>query len=82
MTDQEVTCSQCDAAVRRADRFCESCGASLSEARRVAIPRSGLSTGEPCADCGNEAHLTSTAPSAATGARSPIATRRISAGSC
>ena len=55
MTGQEATCSQCDAAVRRADRFCESCGASLSEVRRIAIPRPGQSAAGPCADCGNEA---------------------------
>jgi PPM family protein phosphatase len=57
MTDQEVTCAHCDAAVRRADRFCESCGASLSEVRRVAIPRSGRSPDEPCTDCGNESYF-------------------------
>ena len=57
MTGQEATCSQCDAAVRRADRFCESCGASLSEVRRVAIPRPGQSAAGPCADCGNEAYF-------------------------
>ena len=39
----------------RADRFCESCGASLSEVRRVAIPRPGQSAAGPCADCGNDA---------------------------
>jgi PPM family protein phosphatase len=53
MTDQ-ATCAQCAAAVGRADRFCESCGASLSEVRRVAIPRQHEAQG-PCADCGNEA---------------------------
>ncbi|HEY6649990.1 MAG TPA: protein phosphatase 2C domain-containing protein [Mycobacterium sp.] len=53
MTDQ-ATCAQCAAAVGRADRFCESCGASLSEVRRVAIPRQQEAQG-PCADCGNEA---------------------------
>jgi serine/threonine protein phosphatase PrpC len=57
MTGQEATCSQCEAAVQRADRFCESCGASLSEARRIAVPRPVRSTGEPCADCGNEAQF-------------------------
>jgi len=54
MTGQEPTCSQCDAAVRRADRFCESCGASLSEVRQVGIPRPGPSAEGPCADCGND----------------------------
>ncbi|HEX2398721.1 MAG TPA: PP2C family serine/threonine-protein phosphatase [Mycobacterium sp.] len=53
MTDQ-ATCAQCAAAVGRADRFCESCGASLSEVRRVTIPRQHEAQG-PCADCGNEA---------------------------
>jgi PPM family protein phosphatase len=57
MTELEATCSQCDAAVQRADRFCESCGASLSEVRWVAIPRPGLSAEGPCTDCGNEAHF-------------------------
>ena len=55
MTDQEVTCPQCDADVRRADRFCENCGATLSEIRRVAVPQGGRFTKGPCADCGNEA---------------------------
>ena len=55
MTSQEATCSKCDAAVRRADRFCESCGASLSEVRQIAIPRPGQSAAGPCADCGNDA---------------------------
>jgi PPM family protein phosphatase len=55
MTTPEATCLQCDAAVQRADRFCESCGASLSEVRRVAIPRGRRSLDGPCTDCGNEA---------------------------
>jgi serine/threonine protein phosphatase PrpC len=55
MTEQETTCAQCDSTVRRADRFCESCGAVLSEVRVVAIPRSGRVTKGPCSDCGNEA---------------------------
>src|SRR4051812_21447616 len=55
MTDQETTCPQCDATVRRADRFCEICGAVLSEVRTVAIPQSGQFTKGPCSDCGNEA---------------------------
>jgi serine/threonine protein phosphatase PrpC len=55
MTDQEATCSQCDATVQRADRFCESCGASLAEVSRVAIPQTEQSAKGPCADCGNEA---------------------------
>ena len=38
------TCPQCAADIARADRFCESCGATLSEIRRVAIPRSGRLT--------------------------------------
>ena len=41
----------------RADRFCESCGAALSEIRRIAIPRPGRSAEGPCADCGNEAYF-------------------------
>jgi serine/threonine protein phosphatase PrpC len=55
MTVQETMCPHCDAAVGHADRFCESCGAALAEAHRVAIPRDGRSTEGPCADCGNQA---------------------------
>ncbi len=54
MTDQETTCPQCDSTVRRADRFCESCGGVLLEVRVVAIPQAGRSTKGPCGDCGNE----------------------------
>lgn len=56
MTGQQAACPQCAAIVRRADRFCESCGAALSEVRRVAIPRSGRSVEGRCSDCGNETH--------------------------
>jgi hypothetical protein len=52
MTDPEVTCAHCDAAVRRLTGSA-SCGASLSEVRQVAIPRS-------------DGHRTSRAPTAAT----------------
>jgi PPM family protein phosphatase len=55
MTVQETMCPHCDAAVGRADRFCESCGSALAEVHRVAIPREGRSTEGPCADCGNQA---------------------------
>lgn len=55
MTGQEAACPQCATAVRPADRFCEDCGASLSEVRRIAIPRPGQVIEGPCADCGNEA---------------------------
>jgi serine/threonine protein phosphatase PrpC len=57
MTDQETTCAQCNSTVRRADRFCESCGAVLSEVRVVAIPQGGRvreGSAGPCSDCGNE----------------------------
>src|SRR3954452_17740600 len=54
MTGHEATGPHCDGDVRDTDRFCEGCGASLSKARRIAIPRSGVSTKAPCADCGNE----------------------------
>jgi len=58
MTQTQATCPQCNATVQRADRFCEDCGAALSEVRRVAIPQ-GRRVREggagPCADCGNEA---------------------------
>jgi PPM family protein phosphatase len=56
MTGRHVTCPQCAAVVEDADRFCESCGAALSELRRVAIPRSGRSVEGPCSDCGNETY--------------------------
>jgi PPM family protein phosphatase len=52
---QAAMCPHCDTAVAEADRFCEGCGASLAEARRVAIPRHELSTDTPCSDCGNKA---------------------------
>ncbi|WP_101952503.1 PP2C family serine/threonine-protein phosphatase [Mycobacterium sp. 3519A] len=52
---QAATCPHCDTMVRRADRFCEGCGASLSEVRRVAIPRHETAKDAPCADCGNAA---------------------------
>jgi PPM family protein phosphatase len=52
MTDQDTMCPYCDALVARTHRFCESCGASLAEVRRVAIPLSA--TTGPCTDCGNE----------------------------
>jgi serine/threonine protein phosphatase PrpC len=57
MTGEQAACPQCAAIGRRADRFCESCGAVLSEVRRVAIPRSGRSAEGPCSDCGNETHV-------------------------
>ena len=56
MTGEQAVCPQCAAIVRRADRFCESCGAGLSEVRRVAIPRSGRFVEGPCPDCGNETY--------------------------
>jgi len=60
MTGEEVTCMQCGATVVPADRFCESCGAALSEVRRVAIPRAAEALdgpAGPCADCGNGAYV-------------------------
>jgi serine/threonine protein phosphatase PrpC len=56
MNAQPSTCPQCAAVVRHADRFCESCGATLSEVRQVAIPRSQEGAAGPCADCGNETY--------------------------
>jgi serine/threonine protein phosphatase PrpC len=56
MTDQPTVCTQCAAVVQHADRFCESCGATLSEIRQVAIPRGGPPTDAPCSDCGNETY--------------------------
>jgi serine/threonine protein phosphatase PrpC len=52
MTGQ-ATCPQCAAVGDSADRFCESCGATLADIRRVAIPRGNAGTDAPCGDCGN-----------------------------
>jgi serine/threonine protein phosphatase PrpC len=57
MTGQDASCPQCAADIARADRFCGSCGAILSEIRRVAIPRSGRYVDGPCTDCGNDVHV-------------------------
>lgn len=57
MTGDQAACPQCAEAVGTADRFCESCGAALSEVRRVAIPRPGRVTEVPCSDCGNATHV-------------------------
>lgn len=56
MTAPLNTCPQCAAGIRPGDRFCENCGAVLSEVRTVAIPQHGLSSDGPCADCGNTDH--------------------------
>jgi PPM family protein phosphatase len=59
MTGQDASCPQCAADTAAADRFCESCGVTLSEVRRVAIPREGRALegpDGPCADCGNDAY--------------------------
>jgi serine/threonine protein phosphatase PrpC len=60
MTGEDASCPQCATVMAVADRFCGSCGAILSEIRRVAIPRSGRALegwDGPCADCGNDAHV-------------------------
>jgi PPM family protein phosphatase len=57
MTAEDAACPQCAANTAHADRFCGSCGAILSEIRRVAIPRPGRYVEGPCADCGNEVHV-------------------------
>jgi PPM family protein phosphatase len=60
MSGTVATCVRCASSVQRTDRFCESCGAPLSEVRRVAIPRSRRATespDEPCADCGSKTHV-------------------------
>lgn len=57
MTAEDAACPQCAADIARADRFCGSCGATLSEIRRVAVPRQGRYVDGPCADCGNDAHV-------------------------
>jgi serine/threonine protein phosphatase PrpC len=56
MTSSETTCPHCATAVAPTDRFCEDCGGSLSELRKVAIPRPPA-TDTPCTDCGNEANF-------------------------
>ena len=53
MTEQQTGCPNCAAMVDHADRFCESCGAVLSEVRTVAIPKHEPVTEGPCSDCGN-----------------------------
>jgi serine/threonine protein phosphatase PrpC len=55
MTAQQATCPECETVVAPADRFCEGCGASLSEIHRIAIPQPGQLAEGPCADCGNVA---------------------------
>jgi serine/threonine protein phosphatase PrpC len=53
---EQAACPHCAAIGDSADRFCGSCGATLSDIRRVAIPRGrdALEGAEaPCSDCGN-----------------------------
>jgi PPM family protein phosphatase len=47
------TCPGCAAPAEPADRFCGSCGASLADIRRVAVPRPPDDGASACADCGN-----------------------------
>jgi PPM family protein phosphatase len=56
MTTSETTCPHCATVVAPADKFCEGCGGSLSELRKVAIPRPPT-TDAPCSDCGNKAQF-------------------------
>lgn len=59
MTGEQAVCPGCAAIVRHADRFCESCGAALSEVRRVAIPQGARALegpAGPCSDCGNDTY--------------------------
>ncbi|MDQ1477743.1 MAG: family protein phosphatase, partial [Actinomycetota bacterium] len=52
----QAACPQCAAIGDSADRFCGSCGATLSDIRRVAIPRGRDAlegAAAPCSDCGN-----------------------------
>jgi serine/threonine protein phosphatase PrpC len=53
MTASVTTCPQCAATVGQSDRFCGSCGTTLSEIRLVAVPRPGRAAQGPCVDCGN-----------------------------
>jgi serine/threonine protein phosphatase PrpC len=58
--EEQAACPQCATIGGSADRFCESCGAALSEIRRVAIPRGRKALQDPeapCSDCGNETHV-------------------------
>ena len=57
MTNGPTVCRRCAAIVETSDRFCESCGAVLSEVRRVAIPRAGRLPPGPCSDCGNDNYV-------------------------
>lgn len=57
MNREGVMCVQCGTTVVTDDRFCESCGSTLSAVRRVAIPRPAQSPQGPCADCGNESFV-------------------------
>jgi PPM family protein phosphatase len=60
MTAPQAVCPRCSATGRAGDRFCETCGASMSAIRRVAVPRPipARSAGEqPCSDCGNKTHV-------------------------
>lgn len=56
MTGPPVVCPHCSGPVAQADRFCESCGAALSDVRRIAVPAPATAGGgqSPCADCGNQ----------------------------
>ncbi|MET0473005.1 MAG: zinc ribbon domain-containing protein [Mycobacterium sp.] len=56
MTGQRTSCRHCAAPAQDDDRFCGSCGATLVEIERAAVPRdAGLLDGRggPCPDCGN-----------------------------
>lgn len=51
-----LTCGTCSAPIDPGHRFCESCGAPLSETTQVAVPRPDRATG-PCKECGNDEHV-------------------------
>ena len=53
MSNAQPTCRQCAAPVTPADRFCESCGSTLSDITRVSLPRPGTTPPGPCVDCSN-----------------------------
>ena len=60
MRSAVATCVQCGANVAPAERFCENCGAALSEVRRVAVPRhspvpDGIAV--KCDDCGDGTYV-------------------------
>jgi len=60
MNSAVSTCMQCGANVAPAERFCENCGAPLSEIRRVVVPRPAppaVGGASKCTDCGDGTYV-------------------------